>query len=362
VLRRSGVTQAMLELRDQYRQQVRGVLVAPAPLATEGPAGGGQFGPQNHVGTCFGEKWSDGRPTGKRSVIVMVRSKVAEEKVLAQMLVPAHESVKGERVTFDVIEVGQPLPLQAGGFQTYEKPAPFGASVGLQSGPTGTLGCRVWRRPTADYPEGQKCILSNNHVLADVNEAQIGADIMQPGDLDAWGGQRKVGDLVDYVKLNLSPSASVYSAENRVDAALAFTSWKHAAPRFHDDYAFDPTPVVHYQDMAVFKEGRTTGYTKGIVRGVDADLNLPYRTNAWGQPAPPYAYFTGQILIEALTPGVPFSKGGDSGSLVCGLANGVYHPTGLLFAGNNSNYTWANPIQEVFDALDIGELQYDPNE
>jgi hypothetical protein len=95
---------------------------------------------------------------------------------------------------------------------------------------------------------------------------------------------------------------------------------------------------------------------------VDTELNVPYRADSWGNPLPPYGFFTGQIQIRGDN-GEAFSKRGDSGSLVCGLhSDGAYHPIGLLFAGNGSNYTWANPIQEVFAQLDIGHIQYDPNE
>lgn len=350
-LAKSGVTAAMIEARRYFQQQIQQSLTGPEAFAAEASD---KFGPLNIVATSFGQKWTDGRPTGRRGVLVLVRAKADSSRVQAQALVPpGTESVKGEKVVFDVVEVGDVLPL---GFQTAEKPAPFGSSVGLASGPTGTLGCRVlWRDGN-----GKKCILSNNHVLADVNEAPLGSEIVQPGRADAPNG-RRVGELVKYVPLNLSNSRFLQSAPNRVDAALAWTSAAQVAPRFHGDFPFDPEPVEFYVGMRVIKEGRTTDYTEGTVRGIDADLNLPYRTDPFRNPAPPYGYFTGQLLIQA-DGFQPFSRGGDSGSLVCGLADdGAYHPVGLLFAGNGSNFTWANPIREVFDALDIDYIQYDPS-
>lgn len=348
-LEKSGVTAAMIAARRHFQQQTQQALAGPMAFAAGASE---QMGPQNILATSFGQKWTDGRPTGKRGVLVLVRSKVESNLVQSQALVPSSESVKGEKVVFDVTEVGDILPM---GFQTSEAPAPFGSSVGLASGPTGTLGCRVlWLDGN-----GKKCILSNNHVLADVNEAPIGSEIVQPGRADSQGG-RRVGELVKYVPLNLSNSQFLQSAPNRVDAALAWTSAVHTAPRFHNDFPFDPEPVDFYEGMRVIKEGRTTGYTEGTINGIDADLNLPYRTDQFRNPAPPYAYFTGQIQIRADN-FQPFSRGGDSGSLVCGLADdGAYHPIGLLFAGNGSTFTWANPIREVFDALDIDYIQYDP--
>ena len=138
-----------------------------------------------------------------------------------------------------------------------------------------------------------------------------------------------------------------------MDAALAVTGTKYCAPRFHGNYEFDPEPIPFYRGMTVIKEGRTTGYTEGVIFSVG--FNLPRVPYAGGL----YADFVDQILIQASN-GWRFSDHGDSGSLVLGLEGGVYHPVGLLFSGDGGQWTWANPIQEVFNQLNIGFLQYDP--
>jgi|GEM_PF-728762 len=351
-LRKSGVTQAMIDFRNQYRARTRELLASSAP-APYGAGGKALLGPLNVVATSFGQKWSDGRPTGKRGVLVMVRTKADVDQVHSQMLVPPHESVKGEKVFFDVVEVGQP---RLGGYQTSEDPADFGASISTATGLTGSIGCRVFRNPSDGFPDGQKCILSNNHILANVNQASIGTEILQPGIADAGGGQHKIAQLVRFVPLNFSDSPLMYSAPNRVDAALAWTSAKHCAARFHNDIPFDPTLIDCHVGMQVIKEGRTSGYTEGTINGLDADPNIPY-----GEGTGPYGYFTGQIQIVGNN-GL-FSQPGDSGSFILGLADdGLYHPVGLLFAGSTSGFTWANPIQWVFQDLDIGNVQYNPDE
>jgi hypothetical protein len=47
---------------------------------------------------------------------------------------------------------------------------------------------------------------------------------------------------------------------------------------------------------------------------------------------------------------VPFSRGGDSGSLV---VDGNHQAVGLLFSGNDINVTYASPIDAVLHALRV---------
>ena len=62
------------------------------------------------------------------------------------------------------------------------------------------------------------------------------------------------------------------------------------------------------------------------------------------------ARFDGQI--EIVGRGIPFSAGGDSGSLI--FTSGDRKPYALLFAGSdsggpsNTGVTYANPIQPIF--------------
>jgi hypothetical protein len=58
--------------------------------------------------------------------------------------------------------------------------------------------------------------------------------------------------------------------------------------------------------------------------------------------------FNNQLEI-APADGVPFSLGGDSGSLIVDRHR---HAVGLLFAGNDVDATFANPIESVLSALD----------
>jgi hypothetical protein len=352
VLTKSGVTQAMIDARENYRRRVRQLLISPGKVR----GGKGTVSPLNIVGTGFGHKWSSGRPTGKMCVHVFVRSKAPEEQIHPDLLAPGGDSVKGEKVLFDVLEIGQP---RIHGFQTPEKPAEFGASIStdLPGGLTGSYGCRVLRR-TPDNPDGLMCILSNNHILANINQAERGVTpILQPGGADAWSAsiQHTIGHLVDFVDLNFSESPSIPSAPNTVDAAVAITAPSVCAPRFHGSYQYDADPVDPAPGMTVFKEGRTTDFTQGTIFSLGFNLDsMPY-------PNGLFASFIDLMLIKA-TFGTPFSQNGDSGALINGLVGSVYQPVGMLLGGDGGLWTFAHPIQNVFDALDIEGVQYNPDE
>jgi hypothetical protein len=348
--RKSGITAAMLTAQKQVHERLHGLqaLAMGAQAAARGLSG-----PENIVGTYLGEKWEGGRPTGKLGVVVMVRTKQADEaKVAPAFLVGQSEAVGSESVPLDVRVVGDPVPHE--GFQSREVPAAYGASIGLAAvGATGTLGCLV--RTNDD----RLCILSNNHVLADVNKAQPGAAVVQPGNADNAGAQGVIANLVKFVPLNLSNVGP--SAPNRVDGALAWTRYEYCVPRLHNtEVVFNASTRLPTLNMVVMKEGRTTGYTKGIVIGLNASVTIGYGLSRPGSPpTPPYGSFTGQIVLQGLF-GDDFSQAGDSGSLVLGLDGEAYHPIGLLFAGGQPQtgpaITWANPIDEVLAALEVAEI------
>ncbi|MGB0514475.1 MAG: hypothetical protein ACPGJE_06520, partial [Wenzhouxiangellaceae bacterium] len=111
-------------------------------------------------------------------------------------------------------------------------------------------------------------------------------------------------------------------------------------------------PVDAWPEMEVVKVGRTTGYTQG---SIDA-INVNNLTVSFGRNRE--ARFDGQIQIESLCKS-PFARPGDSGSLIL---DRDFTPVGLLFSGSSSGgfenmgYTWANPIADVLEALDLDIL------
>jgi uncharacterized repeat protein (TIGR01451 family) len=215
------------------------------------------------------------------------------------------------------------------------RPVPTGVSVGHPDITAGTIGFRV-TDGTDVY------ILSNNHVLANQNNASIGDAALQPGPTD--GGSEpadQIGTLHDFVPID-------FSGDNQVDAAIALTTTDNlqASTPTDDGYgAPSATTVPASVGMQVQKYGRTTGLTQGEVSEINVTVTVCYR--------PIFIFclqsatFVNQIGI---TPG-GFSEGGDSGSgIVTDDAN--KNPVALLFAGSTSR-TLANPIDAVLSAFGV---------
>jgi hypothetical protein len=225
-------------------------------------------------------------------------------------------------------------------------------------------------------------MLSNNHVLANSNAAEIGDPILQPGPYD---GGRYPGDqiavLEDFVRIHFpgdtngdnggggngggnggsggcSIAGAVVSFLNGIAALLGSnTRVKSYSTRQVDnlvDAAIgrplndgDVLPEIlnigavagtgdAQLGMPVKKSGRTTGFTQGEIIQVDVTVDVQYGTNL-------VARFTDQLMAGAM------SQGGDSGSAV--LDNDD-HLVGLLFAGSDQT-TIINRIEHVFTSLNL---------
>jgi hypothetical protein len=214
------------------------------------------------------------------------------------------------------------------------RPLLIGGSIGHFGITAGTLGAFVHRagKPDEDF------LLSNNHVLANENLAKRGDDLLQPGPLD--GGRRnrdRVGTLDHFVRLK--------QRNNKVDAALGtlvedieyYVDWLEGLGGINGVRS-----DMLDEGETVYKIGRTTGLTRGRVSAIEVDgLEVGYDTGS--------KLFDGQVEIA---PGSdePFSLGGDSGSLIVDAQRRV---VALLFAGNDVDATYANPVGAVLDALKI---------
>ncbi len=232
---------------------------------------------------------------------------------------------------------------------TKQRPAPLGFSVGHPSITAGTLGARVISGT------GIVHILSNNHVLANGNNAAVGDAILQPGTFDGGTTADQIGALAAFRPIVFSGTAS-----NTMDAAIAQvdgndvgfgtpTDDGYGAPGtalFGDadaDGVFDDKNAL--LGLPVQKYGRTTKLTKGQITGINATLSICYEvvfifcTKS--------ARFVDQIIIEP----AGFSGGGDSGSLIV-TDDANKSPVALLFAGS-STQTIANRLDLVLDYFDV---------
>ena len=219
-----------------------------------------------------------------------------------------------------------------------DNPILCGQSVGHVSVTAGTMGCLVRR-------EGERFILSNNHVLANINAATIGDLVVHPGPQDGRISPRDdIAKLSDFREISFSPTV-----ENEMDVAIAkILDGKRVSAKIQT--VGYPSNVVSTASVGqkVKKHGRTTGYTEGIVVDNTYDGFVSFN----GQQA----WFVNQIVIEPTLLCTSFSEGGDSGSLIVDLETN--NPTALLFAGD-STMTLGNPFGIVKDEFKFDVIDHD---
>jgi hypothetical protein len=307
------------------------------------------------VGTAF--KVSKGETTDVLSVAVLVRSKVPKASLTAEALIPPE--IDGVRT--DVIQVGELRALESRTVRW--RPAPGGVSIGHYKITAGTFGAVV-----RDRASGDRLILSNNHVLANGNDAAPGDSILQPGAVD--GGQPE-NDVIarlerfQPIQFEVQPGTCSIAASvaGVLNGAARLVGSRHrlqalwidqAAANLVDAAVARPLSDDLIQDeileigtvsgtapatllMPVRKSGRSTALTTGQITVLDATVTVSYGPNQ-------SARFEGQIVSG------PMSSPGDSGSLL--VAGDSLQAVGLLFAGSEQS-TIFSPIQAVLDALNI---------
>jgi hypothetical protein len=274
----------------------------------------------NIVGVGYGVKISGDTVVDDLALRVYVRSKLPKSQIPNDEQVP--QEINGKLT--DIIPVYDLSALA--------RPVECGSSVGHFNITAGTLGCLV--KKTADDQE--IFILSNNHVLADSNQANRGDDIIEPGQLD--GGSVPIAQLTDFEIISLDDKP------NFIDAAIAKvinkTDVKSSILTIGN---IQQSPMTSALYQSVRKHGRTTGHTVGIIMDIAADVKVRFGSKI--------ANFEDQLAIQGIN-GL-FSQGGDSGSLIVDAM--TRRPVGLLFAGGG-NQTFACPIDKVLSRFDIDIL------
>lgn len=281
---------------------------------------------------------------GKRDFRLGVRIHTtgAEAVMLAERL---RRGSKGECDIRYVPEVsaGPQVQSASGGawFRKRRRPLEAGLSCGHHAITAGTLGFVV-EDADAYY------VLSNNHVLADVNAGTPGDLVLSPGPTD--GGVKAsnvIGVLDRYVPIS-------FQRANLIDAAIAelfhdqelYMGWTEALPgRVTGQRRLEVADL----GTTVAKVGRTTGVTRGLVTQVEIDRLM---VNMGTQSSPRHASFSDQF--EVVAPDGPFSLGGDSGSVIIDEEG---HACGLLFAGGpdeeGTDLTFANHLDSVLAKLGV---------
>ena len=313
---------------------------------------------RNVVGVGVGYKESEGRVTDELAVVVNVARKVPSAQLAAGDTVP--RDLEGIRT--DVVETGRFLAGQvtAQAEETkgrWRPTIPPGVSIGHIEVTAGTFGCLV-RRGAEIFA------LSNNHVLANVNQGQPGDAIIQPARYDGGGLADQVATLAEYIPLDFGGSSSTCNLASGVETALNAVAQTLGSS--HRVMTYQTTAGENLVDVAlarpldpsqfipdifkigrpkgvqaatlgtrVQKTGRTTGHTTGQIVQIDVTSSVDYNGRM--------ATFTHQLMASGM------SAGGDSGSAVLDEQGYV---VGLLYAGSSSA-TLINPIQTVLDLLNL---------
>lgn len=172
-------------------------------------------------------------------------------------------------------------------------------------------------------------VLSNTHVLDAVLPGKL---IYQP-----------------YIAKNEDPIASFYQNHPSLDAAIAIVAMDQRTcipGRLSDGTSITPTsdatgglPLdASILNKNVYKIGATTGKTSGTI--VDINYTATVGGKTWNN----------LVRISPVNLSVPFSKGGDSGSVIF---NDSKQACVLLLGGNGGNTTVGFPIVPVLSGLNV---------
>ncbi len=277
------------------------------------------------VGVGTGYKVVGGERTEQICMRIYVVKKEKESKIPASLVIPKMFTLEDKiEILTDVIESGI---IYAQSYTGRYRPAPNGVSIGHFRITAGTLGIIA-----RDNSTGNSVILSNNHVLANSNNASVNDAILQPGPHD---GGTTANDTIARL-LRWQPI--IFSGgNNEVDAAIALPiNPADVSNNFICSQigANDPavgllfagsstlTVINHIQTvlntlnislfrpvvaaslgMNVHKCGRTTEYTSGTIDDISATVDVSYGSSGT-------ARFVNQIITGDM------SDGGDSGSVV----------------------------------------------
>jgi hypothetical protein len=331
---------------------------------------------QNVVACGIGFKTTQGQQTWVPSVVLSVVHKMPQSELPESQILP--KLIEG--IPTDVIETGEITALAIDRVGIV-RPLQPGVSIGHRDGTAGTLGCIVRRG-------GDQYLLSNNHVLALLNRAEIGDPILQPGPGDGGTLNDHIGKLAGYEKIRFSAETGsnvvivdgpqdattpqndaapqgcaaliarlfggrppitlptepapgplpvgMETPENRVDAAIAQPLRSMTINPVLAEVNGLPTGVADPKlGMHVFKSGRSTGVTEGFITQVDVTVDVQYGARR--------ARYVNQMMTTR------FSDRGDSGSL---MVNGQREAVGLIFSGSEL-VSVASPIRFVLSALRV---------
>jgi len=307
------------------------------------------------VGVGIGTKKTKGIDTNKLAIIVYVKKKLKLVDLNDRDKIPNILNSRWVAFPTDVVQVGEFRALSR---TDRVRPCPGGMSIGHHKITAGTFGFVV-----KDTDSGTKLILSNNHVLANSNDAMVGDAILQPGPYDGGILSDKIAGLLRFIPIQFAedtcPMTNIYIWLGNLFARLSRSKSRLYAKRQIENYVDcavavpDPDDVLPTileigevaginEDVSVGtklkKSGRTTELTFGHVQSIGTTVMVNYGGKN--------ALFVDQIISDV------GSDGGDSGSAILDDDNKF---VALLFAGGEGT-TIGNRARLVMDSLNISIL------
>lgn len=304
------------------------------------------------LAVAIGFRRTQGEQTDEPCVKTFVAKKVQRDMLPPERLLPKLITAPDKtKVAVDVEEMAPPWapPYSSAqevrsvvpyfGMSEFElrqrmRPALGGASVSHYLFQVGTINTAVRDK---NY-RGVYYVLSNNHVLARLNGANIGDPILQPAPED--GGaypQDVIARLSRYVPLRFDPGSS-----NIVDAAVAYTQPGLVLPQVC--WVGPPHAVRSIKSVGpgelVQKIGRTTGLTQGRIDAINASIKINFALAGYGNRV---ALFRQQIMTNHM------AGYGDSGSMLLDMDGNAI---GLLGAGSTT-HTVFNYLENVQNELSV---------
>jgi hypothetical protein len=217
-----------------------------------------------------------------------------------------------------------------------------GDSIGHYQITAGTLGAFV------QDAEGVY-ILSNTHVLTS-RDANPYDPILLPGPADAVGPAWVVANLERWLPLMRDRPDSLDAAVARLSEG---TQYQYGCVEGVGDVSSEPIEQ-RFNVQRVFKRGRSTKLTEGVVTAFELDdVMVNYGTAA----RPHWIQFDNQLefMSSHARVGTKFSKPGDSGSVIYDAS--TRRPYSLLFAGgpdaNGNDRTLGHFLPDVLEALEV---------
>lgn len=204
--------------------------------------------------------------------------------------------------------------------------------------------------------------LTNNHVSGACNLAAPGLPILCPGPIDATedalspftiGRHSRLLPISEGIPENINTSDNCDAAIFEIEDAELVSSMQG------DRFDTPSSAIMPFGGMRVEKVGRTTGFTSGRVVGYAASpMGVGYSVKEYGVNK--NVYFDDVVIVQG-TGEQPFSRAGDSGSLVVGYdEGGNRHAVGLVFAGTDRGLSYILPLPTILGKLGV-ELVYGHN-